>query len=482
LRKIIVVFLALGIAVAESTHAELSEQQRNALDQAFGILAERDDLEQAESVVMLLGDTGIQNADWETFFANRAATGTFTPALARFWDYLLRREGVDGDRCAYLSAACAASVLGQRLSTAQASLDLDACVASVSWLEQVGSRLPPAERAAVLGRIRAASDRKLLELVPLLDTPPDGDARRPWLAMQLCLTLDAYGPAGIEGESGLLSVVHPPEDVLRFRQEHGIFVFERGALDPAQWASLASLVAAIPPGLHEIAALVTPEALADDAPPLMTPGQVVTFEPTPMDQMSSPGEFIARVGQPIAPIFTLETAQRILRAIQEVQFARRPDLVVRRDGILFRSGPQRERYLRQSVPLGLYIDQPDELLPQAGFLWFIDSATTFRMAGNLLEIRQREAMDTFLLLADLLSNGGGTTILTATDPSGRVTSAETAIARTQVDRLAFQADYRSISNKVVPVNMAYVTGIDIDGAFWAFELNEVGSVFRYGRS
>lgn len=94
----------------------------------------------------------------------------------------------------------------------------------------------------------------------------------------------------------------------------------------------------------------------------------------------------------------------------------------------------------------------------------IDSSLAFYQGMELLKLRENEALDAVLLLADMLSGGGGSTLLFATDPLGRVVSEETALRR-----VAASPD------------LAFVTGIGIAGKLWTFDLNGQGGVMRYYR-
>jgi len=248
-----------------------------------------------------------------------------------------------------------------------------------------------------------------------------------------------------------------------FYARHGVFLFDGGALDEAQLQSLGSLLAAFPPQLHAAIAVLVPDGLGANAAQLglVTSRPILEIAPLPMEVTSNPGEFIPRVGQTAAPEFTLAAATQLLRIIQRVQFTARPDLALRRDALLARAGPRRERYLRRTIAPELYLSNPDELLPLTGYLWILDSARAFHMAMELLDIRLGEAADALLLLADMLSGGGGSTLLFRTDALGRVSSQETPLRRV-----------------LATPDLAYVTGLGVDGTLWAFQLNVRGGAVR----
>jgi hypothetical protein len=280
--------------------------------------------------------------------------------------------------------------------------------------------------------------------------------------MQCCLTLQMFiDPSHL---ADALTLTRP---VAAFHREHGIFVFEGGLLSEAHWASLSSLFAAVPPVLHQVVAVVVPEGAGLDAAAaqLEAPGLVLDVFAAPMELASNPMEFIPRVGYRDAPEFTLGAAVQLVRAIQHVQFGLRPELRDWRDAIAVRAGARPSRYLRRTVPPEVYLADPDALLPVTAYLWFLDSGRAFFQAMELMKVKESEALDALLLLADLLSAGGGETLLFETSPDGAVRSTATPVQRTPF-----------------APGVAIVSGFALGGEFWRFEMNDNGGVMRYFNS
>ncbi len=170
------------------------------------------------------------------------------------------------------------------------------------------------------------------------------------------------------------------------------------------------------------------------------------------------------MGQPVAPEFTLEAAVQLMRLIQSVQFGQRPELVHRRNTILNTAGLEPTRYLRRFIPPAVYQANPDELAPLTSYLYFLDSERAFFMAMELLGYRENQAIDAVMLVADVLSGGGNTTLLLHIDPAGIVTSEPASIRRTQMEP-----------------GLPYASGLTVDGYLWTFELNDRGGIMRYYR-
>ena len=209
------------------------------------------------------------------------------------------------------------------------------------------------------------------------------------------------------------------------------------------------------------------------------PGEVAVVPPIPMDRLSDPAEFTWGDGdEPVAPLFTLTAAQEVLRAVQAVQFARRPDLEARRDALLTYAGSDQGLYLRRFIPAELYLERPEAFLPAVGFLWFLNSERTFQMALDEQRHAMMEILDSLLVVADLLSGGRDTTCIFATDPEGRVARRETPIARTRVTELEQPGPNRPGLNERVPVDLNFVTAIRMHNYDYVFDLNDRGNVWN----
>ncbi len=124
------------------------------------------------------------------------------------------------------------------------------------------------------------------------------------------------------------------------------------------------------------------------------------------------------------------------------------------------AGGAAERYLRQTLAPGSYAANPNRLVPSVAYLWVVDSPLAFAKALQLLAVDQGTAMDSVLLLADVLSNGTGQTLTFRTSAAGIVAAQAVALSR-------------------VPTGEGpYCNGLAIGGERYAFPLNAVGGVTR----
>jgi len=474
--------LILAMPAAAAPNEELKQEVTIALE----VLSDVQDEANAQFVLGLLLDPVASDAQWQAFFASYFKTRPFTRPLGEFWDYAVAESGEAEDRTIVLSGLCAAEALSAGLSAARQTNE-PAAYASVSeatnWLQYAATGLAPQGKALVFQAVAQGLEKLNIDAGRVLGLGPGADPELTRLGMQVCLTLGEYVAGQARERAALSALLNLPRSTRKFWDDYGMFLFDNGALAPVQLASLDSLVSAVPLELHAIAALIVPEAvgLAGASSGLTTAGQLVFLSAASMDELTKAYEFTPQVGQPVAPQFTINAAQELVRAVQAVQFAQRPDLVHRRDVIIGHAKEHKERYLRRHIPPSVYQERPDQLLPLTAFLWFIDSSTAFEMAVDLYEWRQEEPMDALLLLADVLSGGTDSTLLFQTSPDGQVEAVRSRVGRTHLDEISLLLDEgpRGAASSPVPADLDYLTSIDIDGATWTFDLNSVGLSTRF---
>lgn len=439
----------------KQTEIGLPADRATKLAAAFDLVAVQENADAARTILAEVDDDNLAENDWHDFYRFFFAVRPFTPGHAAFWDFALSETGEATASRAV--AACRFTLEAIAAATRKTPPELESLGRGLQWLDRVTPSLNAEQLETVAKALREAFDPPL-DLTRLL--APSGGAAQPTLSLviQAALSLGTLLPP-----PEFVKFVTLPQPGLDFYARHGVFLFDGGLLNEAQVQSLASLLTAVPPQLHGVAAVLVPEGLGASATQLglVAPRPILEISPVPIEITSNPAEFIPRVGQTVAPEFTLAAATELLRIIQRVQFARRPDLVMRRDALLERAGVRAERYLRRTIPPQAYIDNPDELLPLTGYLWMLDSARAFFMAMDLLDLRQGEAADALLLLADMLSGGGASTLMFRTDALGRISSQETPLRRLPVGP-----------------DLAYITGIGVEGALWSFELDVRGGALR----
>jgi hypothetical protein len=443
-------------------------------------------VEVAELVLGALPSTDITDRDWLELFRVFFDANAFTGAHAQFWTYALEQtSGAEQVRVGLVSGywACEAVRAGLKRVNQGAATDASMML-GLQWLRELGPAYAPDARSAIF------------DLLEGILTPWQGAGPRPALAVRMvdaesaglwaevATTVRRYAPRGAEGRSRVAAMLGLQGGSRQFWDSHGVFLFDNGALDEWQRAGLDKAMGAIPADLHALDAFFVPEGLNIDPRQVGWSGdlQLALIPLIPMRRLSDPTEFTPYRAQPVAPEFSLVAAQEIMRAVQAFQFARRPWLQAQRDTILSLAGDTRESYIRRFVPPSVYLNQPDQLLPAVAYLWFIDSERTFWQALDLFDLNERYAMDTVLLLADILSGGGGSTWIYATDERGQIARQQVPIARTQLGLLQYpDAAWERAAARWPVVDLQYVTGIGILGYAWNFDLNEYGGTIRWHR-
>ena len=411
----------------------------------------------AKRILEELARPGATVADWRDAFRAYFTQNRFGDGEVFFWSNLISAPGQQQTAVAQLSGVFAAAGVAAALHAAPP--DFEALAAALRWLDSIADRLAPEHKNTVTEGVRGAMSDAPPDLTGMLRAYPGSDPAIARLGMQTALTLARFaGPADLKAWLQL------PLTAQVFFETANVLLFDNGALDPAQLESLASLFRAVSPALHGVTALVVPEGMGIDASQagLMSPGIILNISPIPMDIPSNPAEFIPRLGVVSAPEFTLAAATQLLRAVQFTQGRQRPELFQRRNFILNNAAAFQERYLRRNIEPGIYLANPDELIPLTGYLWFLDSERAFYMALDLLQLGQHPPMDTLLLLADMLSGGHSETQIFQTGPDGTVNAKAVPLRR-----------------RPMGPGLYLVSGLNLAGVRWGFDFNEAGILYRF---
>ena len=458
-----------GVEATTDAETTMADPRMGHLVRALEMLSEAPDIDLAGDVIPALIDAAMTDDDWQGLFHTFFETHAFTDTLAQFWDYSLRHDQGRGPRLALVSGFCAGAALARglvQLTATAETVDYASLMNALRWPERLLPALDAQQRRTVFSALVESLDGAKADLTALLRPTTDGGPPRTRLAMQLALTLGAYAGRSPHRRDALDEALRLPNDMRTFWRSHGILLFDNGALEVPQLLSLDNLVRLVPPQLHAIRAFVVPGAVP--VPGLVSVGQIVSIPPVPIDAVTDRAEFDLRGPRPVAAQFTVNAAVQIVRAIQDVQFSRRPWLAERRDALLERARVRRVNYIRRTVPPEVYQDDPDELLPSTAYLWFIDSPAAFQVALDYGRSKERGALTALLLLADLLSNGTDTSLMFTIDPQGGVTGDVIAIERADLDLVPM--------GPLGAVNAAPVSGLRVLDDFWAFRVDQLGGV------
>ncbi|MCP4642452.1 MAG: hypothetical protein GY851_18550 [bacterium] len=465
-----IVAIVACVILAVPAGAVVSEELNGQLLAALDALGVGSDQAAAEFLAGHLMDPTITDRDWEGVFGTYLEARPFTDAHGDFWRFVLSRTSGDGQaRMALLSGLWGAEAVRHGLLRMRASGRADASLrGGLVWLNQLRPGLGDEAVRMVFDRLRGA-------YTDYWGRVPGAEAPVPLpLVIDLSVVAKRYVPRDDErGRSDVSAMLRLNGTSRQFWEQLDLFLVDNGAMDTWHVDSLVSLLGQVPRELHRIDAVITPDSAPIDPeqPQVLTAMQLAFIPLLPMDRLSNRLEFSSDFGRVAAPEFTLAAAQGVFRAIQEVQLSQRPNLAARRDQLVARCGGDHERTLRPSLSPSVYMDNPSEYLPSMAYLYFLDTSRTFQMALYLYEAQIPDGIDTFLLIADLMTNGGSSTVAYITDEEGRVEAMELPVTRTAHPPLS-----DDISGAAT-----YVSGLEFPDATWLFDINQSGTVVGMNR-
>jgi hypothetical protein len=471
------ILIAVAMSITAGAGAELDDALRVELVDAFDELGGIEDAETAGFIIGHMEAEQISADEWRELLTEFTQTHPFSPNYARFWHYAAERLRGPGQYLAVeLSATWAADTMARTLAADPdegSVVSFGAFQVAAAWLQERAGGLAPPERAKVFATLdEAVSGPGALATIPVQRQ------------VETALTLAAHHPLDSGGRGAVSTALGLAGPVGAIWERFGVFLIGDSALNPAQMDILGSVLASFPEGLHDIGAIIVPEGSGVDPanPDIATSRQLVFLPPVPLDRVADPIEFIRELAGPPVPEFTVVAAQAIVRAIQAVQFARRPELVARRDFILLRAGHDTYRYFRQDIPPRVYLDNPDALLPAVAYLWIIDSSRAFQLAVDLFFLPLREPMDSLLLLADTLSGGAPAAPAFTTRPDGTVVSGPVPVVRTRVSgSLLNDIELPATRRRPLPPDVFVLNGMEINGRLFNFETSDTGAVWKLAR-
>lgn len=469
---------AMAFVSAQFAAAQPPADVKEKVLAAFLTLNDGENKAAAAEIVKALADSTITESDWYSLVKTHFDTGSCSPAHVALWGVAIQNTQGDAQRRAALVAGMfAAHAFKKGLPSEKEPKGSEATFGrGLDLLHSLADGLGVDGRTKVLKYVAETLGEYGAASLGL-----QNDSKSLHAYMQFGLTMRAYA---VPSTSNILLVsrIMGLQGAFRaFWETHGIFLFDPGVLNAQQIAILNQITGAIPKELHNIGAFVVTGTARINLGQLVTPFQTIFIDPTPLSVRVNPLEFYERLGLANAPEFAVSAAQRIFTAIQVVQFARRPELVLRRNIILYRAGRQKERYLRRydMIAPATYHQNPESFLPAIGYLWIMDSVRTFAMAGELFEIEQREAMDSYLLFADMLSGGGGTTFMYIMAPDGSLRRDTAAINRVYVSNIRkWMVGVPGVMPNNIPVDMYVCNGIAVAGWRHWFTVDELGATVR----
>ncbi|HNY86542.1 MAG TPA: hypothetical protein PKN23_08590 [Candidatus Hydrogenedentes bacterium] len=465
------VVLAVAVFFAGAAAAQgggITEQRKGALLASLGRMA-AGAATPADEVPWLelagLPDPG--PAAWRSLFAEHLEALPYVPALGAQWWRLISVPRPEQPSLARIAGCFHAVVLSQALASAPPGPGFDAALV---WIEGVMASAPPLAVELRAGMEPMLKEKPLDLLAPAAPAVAPADAGAAAAPSAAVSPTAAVPGAGVPEERfagpfamqaavtlGLLAGpekvgdwIKAPTPSLRAYQTTGVWIFDDGLLPPPVFTSLQSLVSAAPQILTGMSAVVClPYPV-----PLRAPGAVAAPPPAPWDAWTSPVALSPAV-LPAVPLYTGAALRQTAEMIQAKELARRPELV-QGCGELFGANMERTDSPFRQWLASAGVTGPGDFYAALGALWMVNSRLMLDAAATLFDAGEFEPVAAVLLVADLYSNGGDTTLLFQTNPAGVVSSQQAALRRA-----------------VLPSGRPYVTGVASGRGMLYFDLQEL---------
>ena len=475
--------LAALVALSAAHAAPLSEDAFNQLAAQFDTLDGGMDDAAVNAVVEALSDRSLQPADvrdfFRRYFADSAAPSTFGP----LWRRLTTISNANAAVVVHASTICATEALRKSL-VPQLHEDPRLTASAISallWLEEVGPLLNDevlAETASSLAEVvGSAGSNGFGGLIPAAGMQTVDRADKAILGIQLCLTVSDY----LKERNAVSSTLRLNNAARLIWDSYGVFIFDNNLYDALQISSLQSLLASIPRELHEVHAIIVPEGTGVDParPQIATARQIIYLAPIPMGQYTDPGLFDK--SRHTAPRFTVTAVHQFVEAIQILQYQRRPYLAARRGAILAQSGLRRQMYLHRFVDPSVYAQAPNLLLPHVAELYFVNTPATFDQALTQFNLGFMPPLNSFLLLADVMSGGESRTVGFTINEFGIVSTELMPVGRTLLGEMPLVVAPGTPPNRMPSPVINPISSLGILSSVWRFALNANGDAYAATR-
>ncbi len=463
------VVLAVAVFFAGAAAAQgggITEQRKGALLASLGRMASGA-ATPADEVpwIELAGLPDPGPAAWRALFGEHLAAAPYTSALGAQWWRLISVTRPEQPFLARIAGCFHAVALSQALESSPPTPGFDA---ALLWIEGVMASAPPLATELRAGMEALLKEKPLDLLAPLAPTVPPADAGAAApppgavvpaapgagategrfagpFAMQAAVTLGL-----LAGPEKVGDWIKAPTPALRAYQTTGVWIFDDGLLPPPVFTSLQSLVSAAPQVLTGMSAMVC----LSYPVPLRAPGAVAAPPPVPWDAWTPPVALPPAV-LPAVPLYTGAALRQTAEMIQAKELARRPELV-QGCGELFGANIERTDSPFRQWLASAGVTGPGDFYAALGALWMVNSRLMLDAAATLFDAGEFEPVAAVLLVADLYSNGGDTTLLFQTNPAGVVSSQQAALRRA-----------------VLPSGRPYVTGVASGRGMLYFDLQEL---------
>lgn len=275
-------------------------------------------------------------------------------------------------------------------------------------------------------------------------------------ALQCCISLGVF-----KGARPAAAWLEVPERTAGFIDGTGVWLFDNGVLPEAHVACLQNIFKNIPRAMHNVCALFVPEVIpfSAAASPLRLPGGALDIPVVPEEMMRDMSVMPPYVALPPLPEFMALALEQAMKAVVAVNLPRRPDIIQRTAAIMRAAIALPDTPVAQMAPPEVMMGTPDILLAYLGALWLANSEALLEAAIAAAEQGNPAPLYMLLLVADLFSIQGDTTLLFRATPMGTLSASETALRRV-----------------FFTPQVSYVNGIAVGGRLWQYDMSGIAAL------
>jgi hypothetical protein len=130
-----------------------------------------------------------------------------------------------------------------------------------------------------------------------------------------------------------------------------------------------------------------------------------------------------------ADVFTLVLEHELTHVVDSYTIANSATLSARRQALLAAAGTDSQNYLRSMFAGDFFQQAPQEFIASIGNEWFADSAKTVQLGLVRFDAGRHEPLNQALFFAEILSQGGNTTLFYTTDTNGQIVRQDVSLGR-----------------------------------------------------
>jgi len=418
--------LAFAVVFSIPAPAELTLDDQERLAGALETLARRADGEASSAAARIYANVDSTSVDFEkffsAFFSEHRVTEPLQQALAA--EALSSTSEETRER---LQPALASALVGSIDATFRAELPDDlgpALVSDPALFEDLRSSLGLLADLAWQGDRLSGSARQVLtaRLARLISEYPQvlrqevridivAQPRVAGLRAQLFKILrdlpSPFDPGAFVADAGFTGT---HAQIVR---RHGVLVLDNNGFDERQLDAIDQVLTAIPASLHRVTHVSQYDFLGTQLPDRVE---------VPIHGSPGVNLFAMRVGERHDEPFPPEAGPRQVRTfcamlqhelnhgVDERAIGGNPRLASRRDELVAQAGSDPQRYLRNMLPPGFFVQHPQEFFASLSNAYLTDSAQLLSMALERLEQKEVEPLNQFLFFADVYSQGSDNTL------------------------------------------------------------------------